>query len=162
MIITVNDVLSKKPCKEWTEERLTKKLGKGKTLLQILNLRGVEVDDKIWCVTNFLDDKTNRAFAIWCARQCKTDVKEITDYIDTVERYYNGEATKRELDNADWAAYSEAYRAAYRAAYRTAYRTEASAAYSATYSAADWAADWATMRKKQLKKLKDMVREGSK
>jgi len=76
--ITVNDILEKSPCAEWTEERLTKYIGRGKTLLEILDTRkiqGVSYADRIWCVIQFLPDIVNRKFAIWCARQCKIDTQ---------------------------------------------------------------------------------------
>ena len=152
MRITVEQILSKNPCKEWTKKRLREHIGKGKELLEILDLPGISYDDKIWCVTKFLPDKTNRAFAIWCARQCKTKVKEITDYIDVIERFYKNKATKEELERADCAADRAADRAAYWAAYR--------AADCAAYSAADRAADWAAAQKKQVKKLKELIRKG--
>ena len=134
MKITVKDITGKLPCAEWTEERLKQKIGDGKTLLEILSLRGVTAGDRIWCATKFLDDKANREFAIWCARQCKTEVKEITEYIDVIERYYSGKATRDAL----------------------------SAAYGAVYGAAYWAADRAAdsaARSKQIKKLKELARE---
>ena len=150
-LITTKDVLKHNPCNEWTEERLKKKLGKGKTLLQILNMKSVSYADRIWCVTRFLPDKTNRKFAIWCARQCKTDVQEITDYIDTTEKYYNGQATEDELSAAysaaDWAADRATYSAAGWAAYRAAYWAECRAAHSAAE------------RKKQIAKLKELLKE---
>jgi len=149
--ITVKDILEKVPCSEWTEERLKKKIGAGKTLLEILNLRKTYARDKIWCVTRFLDDKTNRAFAIWCARRCKTKVKEVTEYIDVIERYYNGKATKEELQKADWAAYSAAYEAAYWAAYESAYWAADRAANEAAY--------WVAERKKQVAYLRKVVKE---
>ena len=130
MKITVKDITGKVPCAEWTEERLRQKIGDGKTVLEILSLRGVTAGDRIWCATKFLDDKANREFAIWCARQCKTEVKEIPEYIDVIERYYSGKATRDAL----------------------------SAAYGAADRAADSAADRAA-RSKQIKKLKELARE---
>ena len=140
-LITAKDVLEHKPCKEWTKELLNKKLGKGKTLLQILDMRSVSVGDRIWCVVGFLPDKTNRAFAIWCARQCKTNTKEITNYIDTIEKYYNGKATRKELNAANGVANGVANWVAYRAADRAAY----------------WVANRAAERQKQIKKLKEFL-----
>jgi len=160
-LITAKDVLEHKPCTEWTKKLLNKKLGKGKTLLQILNMRSVSVDDRIWCVVRFLPDKTNRAFAIWCARQFKTNTREITNYIDTIEKYYNGKATKKELDAAyraaNWVANGAANWAAYWAAYRVAYRVTNEAAYRAAYWAAYRVADGTAERQKQIKKLKEFL-----
>ena len=92
--------MDKKPCEDWTEERIRGYIGKGKTIKEILNLKDVYADSRIWCVTRFLSDKTNRKFAIWCAEQCKTDVQEIKDYIKVIKRYYAGKATDKELKAA--------------------------------------------------------------
>jgi len=164
MKVTVDMIMGKTPCEEWTRERVEEQIGEGKTLLEILDL-DIEARGRIWAVTRFLPDEINRAFAIWCARQCKPDVSEIREYIDTIERYYAGEATKEELEAADRAAGSAADSAADRDAYSAAY----SAAYWAAYSAVAWAAaggaaqraaDGAEMRQRQIDKLKQMIKEG--
>ena len=142
--ITVKMIMDKKPCEDWTEERIRGYIGKGKTIKEILNLKDVYADSRIWCVTRFLSDKTNRKFAIWCAEQCKTDVQEIKDYIKVIKRYYAGKATDEELMAAERAAYGAAERAAYWAAYWAA------------DGAADGAAYWAAERQKQIKKLLSM------
>ena len=131
MKITVKKIMALNPCLGWTEERLRKLIGKGKTPLDCLSIKGVSVDDKIWCATKFLPDKANRKFAIWCARQCKITIKEIKIYIDIIEKYYSGKATKKQLDEAS----------------------------SAAYSAASSAASSAAMRKKQLRKLKSIIKK---
>ena len=104
MIITVKMIMEKNPCEDWTEKKISKIIGNGKTLIEILSMSKIKAADRIWCVTQFLSDKVNREFAIWCVRQCKTDVKEITEYIDVIEKYYS-----------DWASF---WVAANRSAYR--------------------------------------------
>ena len=168
MLITAKMILDKNPC-NYTEEDLIKLLGNGKSPLDAMNLKGVSDGDKIWAATRFLPDKVNREFAIWCARQCETKKKEIISYIDTIEKFYAGEATKDGLDEAYSAAYRAACRAADRvadwaadrAAYWAAYRAADSAADWAAYSAADRAAVWAAyrakMRKKQVAKIKSLI-----
>lgn len=145
MQIIVEDILKHNPCDDWPEERIRKYLGKGLSPMKALSLRGVSAEDKIWCATRFLPDKLNREFVIWCARQCKTDIKEIEQYIDAIERFYEGPATKREIGAAGRAAYWAADWAAYRTADRAAY----------------WSADWAAIldaaRRRQLKKIKEIV-----
>jgi len=169
MKITVEKILREKPCKEWTEKRLRKYLGKGKTLSEILQFRGVSVADKIWCASRFLPDKVNHKFAIWCARQCKLTIKEIEDYIDVIEKYFNGNASEGELHNAHRTAYRTVISAnsnAYRGAYLAANWTTLRVANWAVIGAANWAAYWvidrtanSVMRRKQLKQLKAMVAE---
>ena len=157
-MITVKDVMKHKPCPEWTLDKLQEKLCTGKTLVEILEMQDVSPEDRIWCITRFLPNKTNRSFAIWCARRCNTDVKEVVEYIDVIEMCYNGEATEEELKlayraadlaadraaylAADWAAYLAADWAAYRAADLAAGRAAYRAANRAADRAADWAADW--------------------
>ena len=131
MKITTDMMMEKCPCEEWPRERVAAYLRDGKEPIEMLqdalNGNGINCKDAIWGATKFLPDKLNRAFAIWCARQCKTSIKEITDYIDTIEKYYNGLATREELD----------------AAYRAANWAANEAAYGAAYWAANWAAYWA-------------------
>jgi hypothetical protein len=116
MKITVDMMMAKNPCPRWPRELVAAYLGDGKTEIEMLRDslagNGISPKDAIWGATQFLPDNINRAFAIWCAKQYKTDKKEITDYIDVIERYYNGEATKEELGAANWAAYRAAGRAA--------------------------------------------------
>ena len=145
--ITAKMVLAKKPC-SGHEEQIRKYFKKGRTIpqcLKLLDVAEISADDKIWVATRFMPDAMNRKFAIWCARQCKTECKEVREYIDVIERYYNGKATQDELD----AAYRAANRAAYWAACWTAYRAANRAAYSA--------ADSAAARKEQLAKLKELI-----
>ena len=158
MKITVEQIMEKSPCQsDWPEERVRKVIGSGKTLKQILKLKTIpKLEDRIWCAVKFSDDKTNRAFAIWCARQCKTDVKEITEYINVIERYYGGKATEEELRAACWAACSAAYSVANSAANSAADWAAYSVANSAANSAADWAAD-SEARKKQIKKFLELI-----
>ncbi len=172
--ITAEMIMDKEPCEDWTEERVRKYIGKGKTLKEILEIKEVSEEDRIWCVTRFLPDKTNRAFAIWCAQQCRTDVQEIKDYIKVIKRYYAGKATDEELMAAERAAYRAAYWAADGAAYWAAERAAERAADWAAYKAADWAADgaaymaadgaayWAAeraiMRKNQIERLLSMIK----
>jgi len=169
--ITAEMIMDKEPCEDWTEERVRKYIGKGKTLKEILEIKEVSEEDRIWCVTRFLPDKTNRAFAIWCAQQCRTDVQEIKDYIKVIKRYYAGKATDEELMAAEraayWAADGAAYwvaeRAAYRAAYWAAYKAAERAVERAAYMAADgaaayWAAERAIMRKNQIERLLSMIK----
>jgi len=67
---------------------------------------------------NQLTELNQRRFAIWCARRCKTEITEITAYIDAIEGYYiKGNVDKEQLRTADRAAYRASYMAADRAAY---------------------------------------------
>jgi 3-keto-L-gulonate-6-phosphate decarboxylase len=183
MEITTKMIMGKNPCVDWPEEKVLKTIGKGKTLLELANLK-ISISDRIWVITRFLTDNQNRKFAIWCARSCKSKIPEINNYIDIIEKYYEGLATIEELRSAaraayraadratdratDWAADWAAYRAADCAAYcaadwaadRSAYSAADRAADRAAYRGADWVADMAAMRKKQIEKLKDIIKEG--
>ena len=151
--VTVDMMMEKRPCPEWSRERVAAYLGKGKTLTTMLRDalagNGISISDAIWGVTRFLSDAINRPFAFWCARQCKTDIWEITNYIDVAEKYYNGKATKDEL----WAAYGAADRAADGAAYWAA----DGAADGAAYGVADRAAILKNIERK-IKQLAGMAK----
>ena len=162
MKITPKMILDKNPCPKWTEERIKKYLGDGMDVLDALNIEDVSVSDKIWVAVGFLPDKINYQFAIWCARQCKAGIKEITDYIDVAEKYYiYGTATKRELKVARDVAHCAADTAPDWVADWAAYMAPDMAADMVADMMADWVAVWAAntvaMRKKQLAKLKELV-----
>ena len=162
--ITVEDILDKEPCEEWTEERLRAKIGEGKTLLEILDMEDVSANNRIWCVAQFLDEKTNRAFAIWCARQCKFNIKEHNEYIDVIEKFYNNEATLEELQEADYKAYEASNMAEDRAAFfglsvfSTGHTTD-DTAFGLAYWSTNIMGNGST-RNKQIAKLKEMINNG--
>ena len=177
MKITTKMILEKYPCEEWDKKRIKKYIGRGKSLSDILAISGVKASDKIWCATRFLPDNVNREFAIWCARRCKTNIKEITNYIDVIEKFYEGKATPAELKTAQkaadraantpeahnhiavcWAAQRAPQRVAQRAAYWAANMIDGA---SAPY----WAvcrAEQVKERNAQLKKLKELIAEAEK
>ena len=81
--------------------------------------------DRIWvvCYEGWIDDKTLRLFAVWCARDALSmvdnpDPRSI-NACDVAERYANGQATDDELAAAAraavWAAADEARAAAWAA-----------------------------------------------
>ena len=140
-IITVEMIMKEKPCPDWTEERVRKYIGKGKTLKEILQIKDVDPADRIWCAINFLPDETNMKFAIWCVEQCWTDIEEIKEYIKTVKRFYAGQATREELCRVDWP---------------DDWKNDGEAYWVACWTAA-WADDSAAMRNKQIKKLLTMI-----
>jgi len=165
--ITPEMILEKDPCREWVG-RLREYAGQSKSLLEILEMDDVAVGDRIWLALQFLDDKTRRLFAVWCARQALSLIKNpdqrSVDACDVAERYANGEATEDELTEADaaarsaaWSAAAAAYAVAYAAADAAAYAAADAAAWSA--AAAAYAAAYAAARKKQLNRLIEMVKE---
>ena len=170
MKITVVDIMKKKPCPEYTEKIIKTLIGEGKPLLELASL-DIPSKDRVWIITQFLDDKTNRKFAIWCARQYEPAYKEVIDYINIIERYYDGKATEQELNAASDLAYKSAYSTAYKSAYSVTDKSAAWAAYMAAYLAAyaytymaatDSAACKAAWRKtqdKQIKKLQELIGE---
>jgi hypothetical protein len=113
------------------------------TVLDILRAEAVPAEDRIWLATHFIDDKTNRLFAVWCAREAlklvpNPDPRSVAA-CDVAERYANGLATAEELAEAE-AAWADAAWAAARAAARA----EAAAA----------------ARASQVAKLISMIEEG--
>jgi len=133
---------------------------KVKTVLGILKLEKTSAEDKVQRAIKLLPNKLNRQFAIWCARQCKIDCKEITNYIDETEKYYNRKATKKELRAANKAAYRAADRAANKATYKAAYWAAYKAANKATYKAAYWAA-YKAAKEIQVKELINRIKAES-
>jgi hypothetical protein len=118
------------------------------TVLDILNVEDCPPHDRLWVVLReeFIDVKTLRLFAVWCAREALKLIKNpdarSVEACNVAERYANGEATDEELS----AAYSAAYSAAsstdeeLSAAYSAAYSAASSAAFSAASSAVFYAA----------------------
>ena len=45
--ITAEMIMDKEPCEDWTEERVRKYIGKGKTLKEILEIKEVSEEDRI-------------------------------------------------------------------------------------------------------------------
>lgn len=109
--------------------------------LEILKSNKIYDTDKIWIVMECLDDKTQRLFAVWCARRALTNVRNpdprSIQACDVAERFANGEATQDELsiacDTASDAACAAAARAA--SAVTVAAYAAASAATAAAYVA---------------------------
>jgi hypothetical protein len=130
------------------------------TLLDILNVENCPADDRLWVVLTeqFIDAKTLRLFAVWCAREAlrlieNPDARSI-NACNVAERYANGEATDEELaaarasasaawaeraESAAWDADSAAWAA--RAARAASAPWDAdSAAWAARDARATWAA----------------------
>ena len=105
------------------------------TVLEFLNHPEIPVGDKFWVALReeFIDAKTLRLFAVWCARQALKLVENphpaSIRAVDVAEKYANGKATKDELAAARAAARYAAWDA--RAA------AEAYAAWAARYAAWD-------------------------
>lgn len=99
--ITIEMMMARHPCPEWPRERIASFLGEGKTIVGALrdSLTNNQINprDAISGVVRFLPDYVKRAFGIWCARQCNRDIEAFRLYVDTMEKYYAGAATKEEL-----------------------------------------------------------------
>jgi len=163
MKITTEMMMAKKPCPEYTEEKVSAILGDGKTLAEILELKEVPAKDRVWAVVQFLPKIENKKFAIWFARRAnRNNITKITRCLDALEEFYVfGTLTKKEMDvcraeycAVDWATYSAAYQAAYYAAdYAADYALCQAVCRAADYASCR-AADWAT----QIEYLKEVVK----
>ena len=107
------------------------------SLVDILKMEEVSKLNRLWVARHAMDDKGNRLFAVWCAREAlklipNPDPRSV-EACNVAERFANGEATKEELKVAKGAAYAYVANAA-------AYANAANAAYAA-YAAAAYAAD---------------------
>ena len=171
-LYTLKDIDDLKPCsnpRDYVSE------GWSGTLLDILNVEKAKPEDRIWVVTQLLDDKTNKLFAVWCAREAlnlveKPDPRSV-NACDVAERFANGEAKVEELAAARTAAWTAAWTAARATARAAAWsaaeaaawtiaeataRATAWAAARAAAGAAEWYAAETAAREKQIEKLKEM------
>ena len=100
---TIKDIRNLNPCydpglylpEDWTG-----------TAIDILKFDDAPAEDRLWVVlrTDWIDDKTLRLFAVWCAREAleridNPDPRSV-DACDVAECYANGEATDDELTAA--------------------------------------------------------------
>ncbi len=144
------------------------------TVLDILNVNECPSKDRLWVVLReeFIDARTLRLFAVWCAREAlklveNPDARSI-DACNVAERYANGEATDEELSAARddaWAAaraaawddaWAAARAAAWAAARDDAWAAARAAAWAASAAWAAWAAS-AAARDAQIKQLINML-----
>lgn len=121
-LITYSDIVAFGPC--YDPVKYIPVDWKG-TVIDILNIEECPVEDRLWVVLHedFIDARTLRLFAVWCAREAlklvdNPDPRSISA-CDVSERYANGDASDAEL-SAAWAAAGAAARGAARAAARGA------------------------------------------
>ena len=130
--LTIKDIRDLEPC--YDPAKYIPENWQG-TLVDILKIDEWRPQDRLWVVTKLLDDKTNRLFAVWCAREALKLVdnpdKRSIEACDVAEKFANGEASKEELAAARAAAWAAA----------TAWDADADAARAAARAAA-WAAAW--------------------
>ena len=81
------------------------------TAIDVLKVEACPAEDRLWVVTQWLDDRTNRLFAVWCARQALALVENpdprSVNACDVAERYANGDVGETELAAA-WDAARDA------------------------------------------------------
>ena len=163
--VTVDDIMEREPCEGYPRERVEELWG-GKntlTLTEILNL-GVPAADRIWATLQFLSNEENGQFARWCSLR----VVHLWDCPDVVMQYL--ETGDEELRDAAWnaawdawdATAADAADAAWNAAWNASWAADAAwnaadAAWNAAWNAARAAAR-GEERRKQIEKLKELVR----
>ena len=82
------------------------------TVIDILKHEAIPAQDKIWvvCRENLISARTLRMFAVFCAREALSLIKDPDPRsiaaCDTAERFANGLAGQGELDAARAAAYA--------------------------------------------------------
>ena len=139
-VITCSAIRDHKPCYDPTRHLPEDYSG---SVVDFLRQEQIPAADRIWVAKYFVTDKTNRLFAVWCARQAlalvsNPDPRSIAA-CDVAERLANGEATEAELSAAREAAWSAVREAAAWSAAEAAARA-AAAADAWTRAAADaWA-----------------------
>jgi hypothetical protein len=162
---TIDDIRRLEPC--YDPDRYLPEDWSG-TALDILAVEECPAEDRLWVVLHdgWIDDRTMRLFAVWCARQAlglfdNPDPRSVA-VCDVAERYANGLATDEELAAARAAARAAASAVARDAAWAAAWAAvrdaawaAASAAIRAAASAAASAAAWAA----QVEQLRAMLTE---
>jgi len=99
-LITIADIRALGPCydpikyigSDWTG-----------TPIDVLKMTQVPAQDRIWVTTRFINQKTQRLFAVFCARhvlQTLGDCVEAVETIDVAEKYAHGATTKYMLQAA--------------------------------------------------------------
>jgi len=91
---TLKDLQDLDPCYDPIEYLPKDWIG---TVLDILDVSDCPAEDRIWISTKLLDDKTNRLFAVACARSAiklvdNTDLSSV-EACNVAERYALGRAT---------------------------------------------------------------------
>jgi hypothetical protein len=149
--ITLQQIRDLSPCYDPTKYLPENWTG---TVIDILNVEACPAKDRLWVVLreDFIDAKTLRLFAVWCAREAlklidNPDHRSV-ESCNVAERYANGDATDDEL--------SAAYSAACSAPYYAASYAASSAAMAAARDAA-LAAAWDAARDAQINQLKIML-----
>jgi hypothetical protein len=181
--VTVETVLSWKPCSRYNKAKLVKLLGKRKafTLRAVLDAP-ISQDDVLWAVLRekaWLTDAELRLFACDCASRALKRTAKATgkpsdprslEAVKVARRFARGRATIQELNaarDAAWAAraaaWDEAWDAAWAAAGAAAWAARAAAWDAARAAAGDaardaaWAARdaaWDAERKSQIRYLR--------
>jgi hypothetical protein len=114
------------------------------TALDVLAVEECPAEDRLWVVLHeeFIDARTMRLFAVWCARQAlalvdNPDPRSVAA-CDVAERYANGEATDSELVAARTAAWAAAKAAVWASNRITAVDVAMSAVWASTAKPAAW------------------------
>jgi hypothetical protein len=110
--ITLQEIRDLSPCYDLAKYLPENWTG---TVIDILNIKDCPAEDRLWVVLReeFIDARTLRLFAVWCAREALKLVKNpdtrSVEACNVAERYANGEATDEELSaarDAAWAAWA--------------------------------------------------------
>ncbi len=154
-IITINDILPFNPC---LSGRLKIPDNAQGTFTDLLDANFLTSSDKIWACSKLLDDKTNRLFAVYCAREAlklipNPDIRSL-EACTIAERFANGLATSAEREAASEASRAASWAASWAAgtagaaseAASRAASEAASEAASRAAGAASWAASEAASR----------------
>jgi hypothetical protein len=163
MKITIEMIISKNPAAEYSAERLTE-LWDGNeslTLMQISEL-DIPIADRIWAITRFLDDRSNRLFAADCAQRLidsmdDGDVKTRSNaLLYRVRDCANGVIEIDELQKYAAEHRDAAWDAAWAAAEAATLDAELAAEWAAA-TAATWDADRDAAREWQIAKLREYL-----
>ena len=164
-VYTIADIRALQPCYDPTRYLAEDWSG---TAVDVLRVSDCPAEDRIWVVAHWLDERTLRLFAVWCARRALAlvehpDPRSLT-VCDVAERFANGRATREELVAAWDAAWAAARAAAWAAARAAASAASAARAAGAARDAGDAARDagdaaWDAAWDAQIAHLLEMLGE---
>ena len=168
--ITVKEIMSWSPCSEYTELRVKELIGRGKTPLEICDLK-IPAEDRFWVVlrNEVIPENDLHELACKFAEQAlRAERKAGRDphpdswkIIKVKRRWLKGKATDEQLSAARSATWSAAWSDAGSAAWSAAGSAARSAAGSAVWLAARSAAGSAVWER-QINIVKKYLREAEK
>lgn len=174
MKITVSQIMQWGPCEEYTEEKIRKFIGNGKTPLEIAAMERIPAADRIWCLLHKEIISERGLYELACTFAERVLIREREkgrepdvrswEAIEAKRKWLRGEITDRELAAASAAASAAVYAIECKAAYLAANVAACAAVYAAERAAARAAVSAAVYaateeRKEQLEIIVEKIKQ---